>query len=246
VYPDAASEAVEEAWQEELEERRLARQAEDKRLAHEAENRRLAAEVEVKRLEVEIKVAEVEIKVAEQQTEQMRIQSNAGASVWFVFLPVLCSCPVPFSLSFFSPSHSLLVALPTLFRKAVATRMCLDSRGRFSYWRAFRFVVGFPCSPLTVARSASTSARGSLRASSGVACDGLHLPNRAGDNCLGNASKPNARPSSHDVTRLSRAPMRELGNSRPKGVPKQAGAVGSADGPSQLRQRRKHASLSVQ
>jgi Skp family chaperone for outer membrane proteins len=116
VYPDAASEAVEEAWQEELEERRLARQAEDKRLAHEekqarlaheaeaeerrlaheAENRRLAADVEVKRLEVE-----VEIKVAEQQTEQMRIQNNAGASVSFVFLP--------FSLSFLSPSHSLFL-----------------------------------------------------------------------------------------------------------------------------------------
>jgi DNA polymerase III gamma/tau subunit len=125
VYPDAASEAVEEAWQEELEERRLARLAEEKRLAvhvelkrleaeaeaeerrlaheekqarlaHEAENRRLAADVEVKRLEVE-----VEIKVAEQQTEQMRIQNNAGASVSFVFLP--------FSLSFLSPSHSLFL-----------------------------------------------------------------------------------------------------------------------------------------
>jgi DNA polymerase III gamma/tau subunit len=136
VYPDAASEAVEEAWQEELEERRLARlaeekrlavhvelkrleaeaeaeerrlaheekqarlaheaEAEERRLAHEAENRRLAADVEVKRLEVE-----VEIKVAEQQTEQMRIQNNAGASVSFVFLP--------FSLSFLSPSHSLFL-----------------------------------------------------------------------------------------------------------------------------------------
>jgi hypothetical protein len=84
------------AHEAEAEERRLAHEAENRRLAHEAENRRLAADVEVKRLEVE-----VEIKVAEQQTEQMRIQNNAGASVSFVFLP--------FSLSFLSPSHSLFL-----------------------------------------------------------------------------------------------------------------------------------------
>jgi hypothetical protein len=229
VYPDVASETVEEAWQEELEQRRLARQAEDKRLAH---------EVEVKRLEVE-----VEIKVAEQQTEQMRIQHNAGASVSLncVFASFCVIVPFPSPV----PSSHSLPLLP-FSHKAAATRMCVDSRGRFSYWRAFRFVVGFPCSPLTVAQAASTSARDSLRVSSGVSCDGSRLPNRAGDNCLGNAPKPKARPSSHDVTKFSRARMRELGNSRPKSVPKQASAVGSADGPGQLRQRRKHAFLSVQ